>query len=176
MWCAVAGYEGLYEVSRHGQVKSLARRVKNGNGTRKVRERILKHNTCQKRCTVVLSKGGRSKQKRFFVHFLVARAFIPNLDGKPEVNHIDLDPFNNNADNLEWTTHAENMAHAKANGAMWAPKGEDSPRCTLTNAKVIKARKMYATGKWTVDQVAQKLNAGKAAIYKAIRRFTWKHI
>lgn len=69
-----------------------------------------------------------SGRKLFSVHRLVALAFVPNPEGKPEVNHKDLDKLNNRADNFEWMTHAENLAHARAN-RVW--KKSDRKNCPL---------------------------------------------
>ena len=114
IWKPVVGYEGHYEVSNLGRVKSVERRArfvsKNGKEcTRRVRERIL-HGTehyTQHRITVMLSIG--SEKKRVNVHRLVAMAFIPNPNGYSEINHIDENPRNNRADNLEWCTRDYNM-------------------------------------------------------------------
>ena len=65
---------------------------------------------------VKLNYGDRSK--KYMVHRLVAMAFIPNPDNKPEVNHIDGDKHNNNAENLEWVTRSENIRHAFSTGLM----------------------------------------------------------
>lgn len=61
----------------------------------------------------VLYKNG--KAKNFFVHRLVAEAFIPNPDNLPQVNHVDHNPFNNRADNLEWCTAKYNCNHKRNN-------------------------------------------------------------
>ena len=59
-----------------------------------------------------------AKQKRPYVHRLIAEAFIPNIDNKSQVNHIDGNPLNNKVENLEWVTAKENMQHAYKTGLM----------------------------------------------------------
>ena len=111
VWKDIKGYEGLYQVSNKGRVKSLDRYA-NNNGTLQFRpERILKQNIQKvgrsRRCTVTLSK--ESKIKRIRVHRLVAEAFIPNPENKPQIDHIDTNMENNNVENLRWVTPKENM-------------------------------------------------------------------
>ena len=97
-WKPVVEYEGLYEVSNWGRVKSL----KFG------KERILKQGKYKYGYLyVVLSKNGILKA--FKVHRLVAEAFIDNPDNLPCVNHKDENKLNNNVDNLEWCTHEYNI-------------------------------------------------------------------
>ena len=115
VWKDVEGYEGLYQVSTCGNVKSLPKVRRNGTGTYIQKERLLKpSNTSTGYKKVELCKDG--KRKGFKVHRLVAIAFIPNPDNKPEVNHIDGNKINNNIDNLEWVTSSENSIHAYETG------------------------------------------------------------
>lgn len=120
VWKPISGYEGLYEVSSYGRVKSLERVMPHKTlGQRRVRERILKAHNCgpgdKPYAGVWLHEGG-GRQRIFRVHRLVAETFIPNSEGKREVNHVDGDKWNNRVDNLEWATPKENMAHAKRLG------------------------------------------------------------
>lgn len=126
-WSDVVGYEGLYQVSNLGRVKSLGRKVlvkqdrydkprlMNWKG------RILKPGIRAERdragckyAKVILRKDGISKNHQ--VHRLVAVAFIDNPANKPVVNHIDCNGLNNNVKNLEWCTIAENNHHSLTMG------------------------------------------------------------
>lgn len=116
-WESVVGWEGFYEVSNYGRIKSLSRIAKGSwkHKNRVLKERIMKQQTNGLgRPTVDLSDGERSKTLQ--VPLLVAKAFIPNPDNKPQLNHIDGNPANNHISNLEWVTRSENMKHAWENG------------------------------------------------------------
>ena len=107
VWKDIKGYEGLYQVSNLGRVKSL-----NYNNTNK--EKILKSETLRGYIRYHLFK--KNKGKHYFLHRLVAEAFIPNPNNYPIINHIDGNPLNNNIDNLEWCTYKYNAEHALKTG------------------------------------------------------------
>ncbi|UUW40520.1 homing endonuclease [Enterococcus phage vB_Efm_LG62] len=107
LWKDIKGYEGLYQVSNLGRVKRL-------KGKYISTERILKptkHTTGYLR--VKLCKNNVRFNKK--IHRLVAEAFIPNPENKPQVNHIDEDKTNNIISNLEWMTAKENINHGTHN-------------------------------------------------------------
>ena len=107
VWRDIEGYDGLYQVSNQGRVKSLERKDCLG---RIVKERILKPGVVSDGYLfVVLCAGG--KRKKFFVHRLVCQAFHKNPNNKPEVNHVNEDKADNRACNLEWCTRKENCNH-----------------------------------------------------------------
>ncbi len=108
VWKDIAGFEGCYEVSNLGNVKSLERRVLNNGGMQRRHEKILKAHSDKRQGhkMVMLCKDGKTYPR--LVHRLVAEAFIPNPDNKPVVDHIDTDATNNRVENLRWVTQQEN--------------------------------------------------------------------
>ena len=116
---AVKGYERLYKVDMDGNVYSL----KSGNTLT-----AQAHNGKQPYYYVCLCKDG--KKKNFFIHRLVAEAFIDNPDKLPQVNHKDGNIHNNNVSNLEWVTNARNTKHAyenhlRKNKVLWVFDGKE---------------------------------------------------
>ena len=107
-WRDIKGFEGLYQVSNMGRVKSLCRTVRaNTCGVRLLTERIL--SSCRSKSgymLVVLCKEGKHINK--MVHRLVAESFIPNPQNYTEVNHKDENKLNNNLNNLEWCNRVYN--------------------------------------------------------------------
>lgn len=112
VWCDVPDYEGMYQVSNTGKVKSLSRIIKTSNGKLYHRKENILKPFYEKRgyMRVKLCKNGT--EKMFCVHRLVATCFIPNVYNREQVNHIDGNKTNNNASNLEWCTNEQNMKHA----------------------------------------------------------------
>lgn len=110
-WRPISGYEGEYDVSNYGRVRSRGFIQEAVNGRRiLMKPRLLtQQKTKDGYMRIEISKQGR--QKKFAVHRLVANAFIPNPENKPQVNHIDSDRANNKAENLEWVTASENSIH-----------------------------------------------------------------
>ena len=115
IWKDIAGYEGLYQVSNLGRVKSLERYKDNNGGLVKMPEKIMRIavDTIGYNIICLTKKGKRKTHK---IHRLVANAFVPNPQNKREVNHKDGDKHNNADSNLEWTTRLENIRHAYDTG------------------------------------------------------------
>ena len=108
IWKDVKDYEGLYQVSNMGRVKSLERMKWNGRGYQKIPEKILKASEYRGGYLQVnLSKDGKAKDCK--IHRLVAQAFISNPQNLPEVNHKDENKKNNCVENLEWCSKLYNI-------------------------------------------------------------------
>ena len=107
-WKPIKGYEGMYEVSTYGRVRSL-----NYNHTKRPKLLSLGLSADKRYYGVCLCKHG--KVKRFRVNRLVAETFIPNPCNYPVVNHIDGNSLNNHVQNLEWCTQSHNINHGKRN-------------------------------------------------------------
>jgi hypothetical protein len=107
IWKDIQGYEGIYQISNLGRIKSLHRDYTNG--------RIL-NPAKNNRGYLRLGLSGNGKVRYDSVHRLVAETFIPNPKNLPEVNHIDGNKLNNRVENLEWVTKGENQAHAYKTG------------------------------------------------------------
>lgn len=134
VWKDIFGYEGLYQVSTLGRVKSLGNRSNHRN------EIILKPAVVQGYLKVNLYKN--SKGKIWSIHRLVALTFLKNSNNKPEVNHIDGNKKNNCLDNLEWNTKNENQKHCVATG-LRRPKKSFECKLSVQIAKVdIKTNKI----------------------------------
>jgi hypothetical protein len=104
-WKSIKGYEDIYKVSNLGRVKRLK-----GYGSKN--DKILKQRSGKRGYYYInLCKNGKPKSQK--IHRLVADAFIPNPNNKPQVNHKDGNKLNNNGKNLEWVTNKENILHGK---------------------------------------------------------------
>lgn len=106
-WKVIPGFD-LYEVSNYGRIKCHDREKRNNHGIILIKEHYLKpqDNGCGYG-KVQLKQDG--KRQRFYIHRLVASAFIPNPENKPFINHLDNNPMNNHVSNLAWCTQKENV-------------------------------------------------------------------
>lgn len=143
IWKDIKNYEGLYQVSNRGRIRSINRTIVDNWCVREFKGRILnptEHNGKLPYLYVSLSKQG--KIKKFFIHRLVAETFIPNPKNKSQVNHINGNPQNNNVINLEWVTNAENTQHAYDTGL-----NSKNKNCILINKTTGQTKKFSSMRK-----------------------------
>ena len=115
IWKDIKNYEGIYQVSNLGNVRSLTHKVKTFNGFRTSKGqilKILKMNNGYCRVDLRLNQN----HNYFLVHRLVAQEFIPNPNNYPCINHKDNNPLNNNVNNLEWCTQSYNVKYSYIHG------------------------------------------------------------
>jgi hypothetical protein len=137
IWRDVIGYEGSYQVSNLGRLKSLTRKMFGSNKI--VKGKFIRPSNNKGYLYVVLRKNGLPST--FVVHILAAKAFIPNPLNLPEVNHKNLVKSDNRVENLEWNTKQDNMDHAKRNGVI--ERGEDASLAKLKWTEIKEIRKSY---------------------------------
>lgn len=158
----IEGYDGHYQISNLGNVKSL----KLG------KDIIRKPNktTKGKYVTLWVALSKRSKTKKYYIHRLVAKHFIKNPLNKKEVNHKDNNPLNNKVSNLEWVTHDENMKYAMKEGRI--AKGETSGMSKFTEEDVIEIYK----SKIDALTLSKKYKVSRQSIYDIKNGNMWTHI
>jgi hypothetical protein len=125
IWKDIPGYEGLYQVSNLGRVKSLPKWTKTKGGALQLRKEkyLNSYISSTGYYRVHLSKDGISKQKT--IHTIMSICFIPNTENKPCINHKNGIKTDNSIENLEWVTIRENTIHAYENGLINVSKGEN---------------------------------------------------
>jgi len=171
IWLPVKGYEGLYEVSDSGNVRRVANLKTDSIGRKMFRETRPIKQFCPRRYNTV--RLSNIKLKSFKVHRLVALAFIPNPQNKPEVNHIDGCRTNNIVSNLEWCTPKENVAHSVQMGLH--PVGVKNGRAKCNDKEVLVIRGLYKEGR-DIGSLANEFNVGWNTIRNIVNNVTWKHV
>ena len=169
IWLPIQGYEGLYEVSNTGLVRSVDRIViDKGHPSRRKGKYLSLDPNNKGYCKVWLWKDGQ--EKRILVHRLVAMAFLPC--DEPEsmvVNHLDGNPLNNNVSNLEWCTQGENLAHG------YRRTGRLGNNSKLDANSVREIREAYAQGKYQRD-IAAEYGICDSLVSMIVNRKTWTKV
>jgi len=176
-WKDIKGYEGSYQVSNLGRVRSLDRMVKHKKeGLRKQKGLTLKNRKDYGGYyKVLLCKNGQVNNQK--ISRLVAQAFISNPRNKTQVNHKNGIKTDNKISNLEWCTRSENSKHAYKTGLIISVKGENHGRSKLNEkqVRVIKhALKFNIKG--TAKQLTKMMNVSEHTISLIKYNKNWKHI
>lgn len=152
IWLNIDGYNGIYQVSNAGQVRSIY------NGKIKLLKPYHKHKVYM---TVNLWKD--RGYKTYTIHRLVAISFIPNPNNHPVVNHIDGNKINNHVSNLEWCTHGDNLTHAYKNNLKPKKYGIAQTNAKYTLEQVCEMRELRKNN-YTVKKISEMFGADRATI------------
>ena len=175
-WKPIAGYEGLYEVSSFGKVRSLSRMEPVLNKglypcMRRRNGRLLKACLRAGYLFVGLCKNGVSRST--LVHRLVAETFLENPLNKPQGNHIEQPKTNNAVTNLEWATPATDGRHRVAHNLI--PRGSRQPQAKLNTKQVIEMRKLRKEG-WLLRELGARYDVAEVTVSAIVRGSRWKHV
>jgi len=176
IWKDIEGFKGYYQINNFGMVKRLKSKAKSFNGHKHceydIPERILKSNLNNRGYEYIeLNVGGKSKCVS--IHRLLAEAFIPNPENKPQVNHKNGIKHDNRIENLEWCTAKENSSHAWDNGLTVGKSGEENANAKLSIQCIYKIRKIHNTGLLTQKQIAKAFDVGQTTISEIVRNKRW---
>jgi hypothetical protein len=169
-WKPVVGYEEIYEVSDLGRV----RRIKPGSSTRV--GRISRGSLTPDGYIRVSLSFHDSTKRTHNVARLVAIAFIPNPENKPEVNHRDGNKVNNCVDNLEWVTVLENRRHARDTGLWQSTKGSKNGSSKVNEEIVLEMRKLHKELKLSFAELGRRYGISIGAASRIIKRMAWQHV
>jgi len=169
IWKDVIGYEGTYQVSSMGRVKSLK------SGKRRHGRILRGQRDKDGYLRVGLCRDG--ERKSFMVHRLVLEAHVgPTPTPEHEVNHRNGDKTDNRVENLEWVTHQQNCNHAYRILAIDIHAGEANGHAKLTDEKVIAIRELWAAGEHTQTELGEMFGVAQCTISNVVLRQTWQHV
>jgi hypothetical protein len=173
IWKDIPEFEGFYQVSNYGRVRSCDRCITRPSGVVFQKGKILSPSTNKAGYFgLVLCKDGRKPR---MIHSLVASAFLGERPDDYCINHKDGNKLNNAVTNLEYCTQKENIHHANRTGLSKVARGEKSGSAKLTNIAVANIRKRIALGH-KVSKIAKDYGVDYKTIYAVKIGQSWKHI
>jgi tRNA nucleotidyltransferase/poly(A) polymerase len=172
IWKDIENFEGLYQVSNLGNIKSLSREVPNGKSTMFTKQKVLSpRNHSAGYYQICLCNNGENSYK--YIHRLVAKAFIPNPENKPTVNHKDGNKKNNYVGNLEWATYPENKIHAFETGISIPTHGQQVWNSILKESDISTIKDLNKDG-YNQREIADKYGVNKSVISRILSGDDWK--
>lgn len=163
-WAEIDGYDGKYQVSTFGRVKSF-----------KNKKTIILKTYMSGKGYIYVDLCKNSIYTKTGVHRLVAKAFIDNLDNLPEVNHEDGDKTNNHVSNLNWKDGKGQMKHAR-DVLGFNQDGENSHRAKMTESQVLEMISLYNTGEYSFIKLSKKYNVHHGHLCSIYNGKFWKHL
>lgn len=178
-WVNIEGYEGIYQITRSGKVRSLDKVVNCYPKTKRtVKGRTLKPILGKIGYYYFQLSNNKSVRKSKYLHRLLALTFISNPNNYPCINHKDGNKRNNSLSNLEWCTHQQNMAHGFRTGLvpkMINVKGEKGFSAKLKDRDVMAIKKRLKNGERIID-IAKDYPIKEGAISEIKAGRSWGHI
>jgi len=180
VWKDIQGYEGYYQISNLGSVKSLERKLPHNkfkNVICNYKERIMKQNNDTKGYPSIMLRVN-NVIKTLRIHRLVAQAFIPNPENKPQINHINGIKTDYSIINLEWCNQSENNTHAYKTGLRTSEcvRGINSNHSKLTEENVLEIRRRFLNENISRKELSEIYNVSRRNICHIINNEIWKHI
>lgn len=175
IWKDIAGFEGYYQISNLGSVRSVDRIAPDTTGSwgrlRRLKGKLMKTQLLNGYWVVMLYKDSKYRHAR--VHRLIAEAFIANPENKPHINHINGLRSDNRIENLEWCSHAENMKHCYDIGLRKPIRPEQCPTVKISFEIAEQIRKKRQNGTKNVE-LQKEYGLCKRSITDIVKNRTWK--
>lgn len=171
-WAPVQNFEGLYEVSTHGRLKALARRVRGGHGHRPIPERILpgRINSVTGYVQIIFSDASTNRRRTAYLHRVVLETFVGAAPPNTQCCHNNGTKTDNQLSNLRWGTRIENAADAKDHGRLAI--GEKAYGAKLTAKDVVAIRASTDSQ----GKLARQFGVSQTNISMIKVRKTWRHV
>jgi hypothetical protein len=181
-WRPVVGWEGFYEVSNLGQVRSLDRWVRSKSNSLRFRKGIIlrqkdpgRHKKRKQLPYLLIHLRALPRSEHRSVHSLVIKAFVGPRPPGMVCNHMDGNPQNNHATNLEWVTPSENLQHAVRLGKQMGRRGEKHHATSLTETDIYHIRLLLRAGSMQQD-LALMFGVSDGTISNIAHKKTWGHL
>jgi len=177
IWKDIPDFEGFYQISNYGRMRSLDRKVEHRNGVEyQIKKGKILRLSINRDGYVKCTVSKNSNLTSFTMHRLVGLCFIKNTYNKPCINHKNGIKNDNRMENLEWVTQSENIIHSFKNGFHKPQRGSLNGAAKLNEAQVREIRLLYATRNYLQREIASKYNISRTSISLIINYKRWSVI